>query len=359
MAFMRNLKDFTIELNKLKQEAIRDLSSHDLNHLRKVIWVNRLFIVIGYLTAWIFPNPISMVALSLHLTGSWTIVAHHICHSGYNNVPGVPERYKSKVFAMGIRRFLDWPDCFYPPAWKYEHNVLHHCYVNEYTDPDQISYRKTPAWLLKMPKLVKWFRFCIIVSLWKFQYYCFSTMQVFHEKKNYKHKLNFRKYLWPVMKKSILPYVLLHFVVIPLCFLPLGLDTTLFVLINRIGAEIITNWHTFFIIVPNHTGSDLALHDSHFKTKEGFYLRQITSTCNAKTGGFWNDYFHGYLNYQIEHHLFPNLPPSQYVKIQPKVEKICSDFNIPYVQESIFKRIKKMFNIMKCLHDMKVMRLKN
>ena len=40
-------------------------------------------------------------------------------------------------------------------------------------------------------------------------------------------------------------------------------------------------------------------------------------------GGDVNDFLHGWLNYQIEHHLFPDLPPLRYRQLQPKVKARC------------------------------------
>jgi len=36
---------------------------------------------------------------------------------------------------------------------------------------------------------------------------------------------------------------------------------------------------------------------------DDFYLRAVIGSANYKTGGDLNDFFHGWLNYQIEHHM--------------------------------------------------------
>ena len=67
---------------------------------------------------------------------------------------------------------------------------------------------------------------------------------------------------------------------------------------------------------------------------------------NYNTGGDVRDALHGWLNYQIEHHLFPNLPLSQYQKMQPKVKALCAKHNIEYRQESVFKRAKMTIELL-------------
>ena len=343
------LNGFTEEILALRKEASESLSRKDYLHLKKIIWVNRILLLLGFSTAWIIPNPLSMLAIGMALTGMWTIVAHHVVHGGYDSLVGIPKRYHSEVFAVGFRRLLDWPDWMYPSAWKYEHNTLHHYFVNEVLDPDQMSYRlaaKTSVLSKSKSKFTKILQIIIKISFWKCSYYAFNTMKAFTEKKEYQQDSNFKPYIASTYRHCILPYVAYHFVLLPLLFLPLGWHAALFVLINRFGAEVITNWHTFFIIVTNHTGSDLALQKNHFTSKGEFYLAQLTSSCDCMTGGFWRDYLHGYLNYQIEHHLFPNLPALQYVRLQPLVKSVCQKYQLPYIQEPLLQRAKKLFAIM-------------
>ncbi|MCL1127738.1 fatty acid desaturase family protein [Shewanella surugensis] len=339
---------FVDELLQLKKESYENISLVDYQHLRKIIWINRIFLLLGFSTAWIIPNPISMLFISFALTNMWCIVAHHVCHGGYNRIKGIPKKYHSQRFATGWSRFLHWPDWVYPAAWKHEHNVLHHLNTNESLDPDQISYRQKSSklsqnnWLSRILSMLSW---GLWVSLWKALYYAPNTIKAMNEKKNYSHIKNYVLYRREIILRCYLPYIVCHFIILPLLFFPLGWYAVLFVLLNRIGAEVITNWHTFLLIVPSHHGEDISLHNQHFNDRSEFYLMQIASTSNYHTGGFWRDYFSGYLNYQIEHHLFPDLPASQYVRLQPKIKRLCQRHGINYIQESIFKRIIKLYDV--------------
>lgn len=347
--FNDELDQFAEEMLAIRNAANESLSKKDYQHLRKVIWLNRILLLVGFATAWIIPNPISMFSMGIALSGMWAIVAHHVLHGGYDKISNIPKRYHSHLFANGWRRIIDWPDWIFPPAWKYEHNILHHFFTNEVLDPDQPSYRlaaKTSVLSQQKSKLFKIIQLIVKISTWKCSYYAFNTMKAYMEKKSYQQDGNFKKYRSITYRHCILPYISFHFILLPMLFLPLGWRACLFVLINRLGAELITNWHTFFIIVTNHTSSDLALQDKHFTTKGEFYISQIMSSCNFNTGGFWRDYLQGYLNYQIEHHLFPNLPASHYPKLQPLVKSLCLKYKIPYIQEPIFKRVKKLFCIL-------------
>ncbi|MEA1914509.1 MAG: fatty acid desaturase, partial [Campylobacterota bacterium] len=70
-----------------------------------------------------------------------------------------------------------------------------------------------------------------------------------------------------------------------------------------------------------------------------YYLRQIMGSVNYNTGSDFIDFLHGFLNYQVEHHLFPDKPHSFYQKMQPIVKDICKKHNLEYRQDSVFKRI--------------------
>ncbi|MEM9862403.1 MAG: fatty acid desaturase, partial [Myxococcota bacterium] len=136
-----------------------------------------------------------------------------------------------------------------------------------------------------------------------------------------------------------------HFVLAPLAFLPLGPWAAGSVAMNSLLAELFTNLHTFLIIVTNHAGEDLHRFDERMTDKAEFYRRQVVGSTNFKTGGDFNDFLHGWLNYQIEHHVFPDLPMRQYARLQPELKAICEKHGVPYVQESVWTRLQKTLAI--------------
>ncbi|MCB0337735.1 MAG: fatty acid desaturase, partial [Bdellovibrionales bacterium] len=62
-------------------------------------------------------------------------------------------------------------------------------------------------------------------------------------------------------------------------------------------------------------------------------------------GNDFVDYMSIWLNYQIEHHIFPELPMTKYRSIQPRVKALCQKHGLPYRQEHMFKRFWRMANI--------------
>jgi fatty acid desaturase len=144
----------------------------------------------------------------------------------------------------------------------------------------------------------------------------------------------------------MLPYGIVQFAIIPLLFLPFSAIAATNVFINVLMAEVITNLHSFLVIGPNHTGEDVMMFDTKAKGKGEFYLRQIMGSVNYPTGTNVLDFLHGWLNYQIEHHLWPDMAASQYQQAQPRVKAVCEKHNIPYIQESVFTRLRKTLDVM-------------
>ena len=61
----------------------------------------------------------------------------------------------------------------------------------------------------------------------------------------------------------------------------------------------------------------------------GWYVRQLSGSANIEGGPF----FHvasGNLGFQVEHHLFPDLPSSRYAEIAPQVKDVCERYGLPY-----------------------------
>ena len=100
---------------------------------------------------------------------------------------------------------------------------------------------------------------------------------------------------------------------------------------NLVLAELFTNMHAFVTIVTNHAGSDLYSFEDSVKPRSGsFYVRQIVSSVNYNYGSNFLDFLHGWLNYQIEHHVWPDLSMLSYQKGAPQLREICQKYGIGY-----------------------------
>ncbi len=344
------------DIRALRAEVDASLGEADAAHLRRIERWGRAATVLGLATCWLVPNPLSAVALSLGRSTRWLLM-HHVGHRGYDRVPGLPPERTSKAFAKGRRRFLDWFDWMLPEAWVFEHNVLHHSHTGEEADPDLLernaedSLRNT-----RVPLALRYVQLALLALTWRASYYAPETLASLRRKKRADGGLT-RAEWREVLLGSYVPYIAFHFLLLPAIFLPLSAWAAFSALCNSLMAEVLTNLHTFLVVGPNHTGEDLYRFDSKPANRGERYLQQVLGSANYRTGGDLNDYAHLWLNYQIEHHLFPDLPMLKYREVQPKVRALCEKHGIPYVQESVWTRAKKMVDVVVGLRSMRRLEL--
>ena len=65
------------------------------------------------------------------------------------------------------------------------------------------------------------------------------------------------------------------------------------------------------------------------ETRGQWYYRQLLGSSNF-TGGRWLHILSGHLSYQIEHHLYPDIPAHRYPEMAEQVQAICRQHNLPY-----------------------------
>ena len=352
-------KQLAKDIDEIKK-GIGNPTIDDFHHLKKVERWGRLSAFLGYAIAWMFPfNIAAALLISLGNISRWANVAHPVLHGAYDKVPGIPKRYTRKGFARGWRRIIDWMDWIDPRAWDHEHNKLHHYNLGEATDPDNIEINM--EWL-RNSSLPMWLRYILVITfagIWKPAYYAPNTLKMLgnverRRRGEPEHDTFLRLDAWSpfgndgylLWTRCYLPYIGFRFVLLPLLFLPLGMDAVSNVLVASLIAEIFTNLHSFLVIIPNHSADDIYRFDQPGKSRGEFYLRQIIGTVNYKTGADHIDFMHGWLNYQIEHHLFPALPLNHYQQMQSRVKEICRKHRLLYRQEGVFKRLRMTLDLM-------------
>jgi fatty acid desaturase len=354
------------------RETIGDATQEDFDHLLKLERWGRYSTYLGFALIFLvvildatsfelsnilfwFGGFAGAVLIATGNVGRWANVAHPILHGAYDKVPNIPYKYTKKGFAEGSNRYLDWLDWIKPDAWTYEHNIMHHYHLGEVDDPDNIE--KNLKWLhdLKIPMFFKYSAVYIFALTWKLTYYAPNTLRILENKARAKKKLDpithyeispFKKNGLALWKDYILPYGIFQFVLLPALMLPFGVEAALFAFMFVVIAEVIANLWSFLVIVPNHSAEDIYQFSTPHKSQGEYYLRQIMGSVNYNTGTDLIDFCHGFLNYQVEHHLFPDKPHSFYQKMQPIVKDICKKHNLEYRQESVFKRIFMSIDLM-------------
>lgn len=113
---------------------------------------------------------------------------------------------------------------------------------------------------------------------------------------------------------------------------------------RTLGANIVANglrsgW-AYIVIVCGHfvdgaekfTASVL-----HNETREHWYLRQMLGTANFEAGPVLR-FMTGNLCYQIEHHLFPDLPHNRYPEVAERVRAVFLAYDLPYTTGPLLRQ---------------------
>jgi len=102
-------------------------------------------------------------------------------------------------------------------------------------------------------------------------------------------------------------------------------------------ANLLRNLWAYLVIFCGHfpDGTQMFSPDVlQTETRAEWYLRQMLGAANFKAGPLLA-FSSGNLCYQIEHHLFPDLPSNRYAEIAVRVRALCDKYDLPYVTGSL------------------------
>ena len=106
------------------------------------------------------------------------------------------------------------------------------------------------------------------------------------------------------------------------------------------AANLLRNLWSYVVIFCGHFpdgaekfSADVLEHE----TRGEWYLRQILGTANFNAGPVLA-FASGNLCYQIEHHLYPDLPSNRYAKIAERVRAVCAKYDLPYTTGSLARQ---------------------
>jgi NADPH-dependent stearoyl-CoA 9-desaturase len=77
------------------------------------------------------------------------------------------------------------------------------------------------------------------------------------------------------------------------------------------------------------------------ETRGGWYVRQLLGSANIDGGPLFH-LLAGNLSFQVEHHLYPDMPSSRYAEIAPRVRDVCHRYGLPYNTGPFSKQLGKV-----------------
>ena len=127
--------------------------------------------------------------------------------------------------------------------------------------------------------------------------------------------------------------ILKDYILFPVLAGPSGRQT----LTATLAANLIRNVWTNAVIFCGHfpDGAEkFTREDAATETQAEWYLRQMLGSANL-TGGPIIDFMSGNLSYQIEHHLYPDMPSNRLAEAAVRVREVCDKYDLPYVAGSL------------------------
>jgi linoleoyl-CoA desaturase len=237
--------------------------------------------------------------------------------------------------------------------WKLQHNILHHTYTNVIDMDDDIDdkliLRFSPhtevKWYHKFQFIYAFLFYGILTAYWVFlkdflQYNKYIKKGVNKESKEQNRIILFKMILAKIL------YVV-AFLVIPLSILhmPAGSYVSGFFLMHFVAGLILTVTFQLAHTVENTTHP---LPDESGTIENNWAIHQMNTTVNFSRNNKLISWYVGGLNFQIEHHLFPNVCHVHYPAIAPIVKQTAEEFNIPYMEnESLLQAVNSHIRMLK------------
>jgi linoleoyl-CoA desaturase len=240
--------------------------------------------------------------------------------------------------------------------WKIQHNVLHHSFTNIDGHDGDI----TTIPILRFSPSQKFFKIHKYQYIYAWLFYSIMTINWFIHK-DIPQLLRYRKegrldskqnnrFGW-LMTELIMTKVLyaLYIIVIPIIVLDIPWWVTIlaFLTMQVISGLLLTTVFQLAHIMPN---SKFPSPDNLGNIKNSWAIHQLTTTTNFSPKSKILSWYVGGLNYQIEHHLFPNICHIHYKEIAPIVRKTAQEFGFPYNSEPTFiEAVKSHVRMLKML----------
>ena len=336
-----NLQDkpeFVKELRKRVNQYFKDnnISKHaDVNMVIKTVVMVSLYFVpmILLLTntvSGILPVLLMWVIMGFGMSGIGTSIMHDANHGAYSQNPRVNQLLGFIVNFVGG----------YHVTWKIQHNVLHHSFTNVHghdDDIDTFAIRLSPD---QDRKKFHRFQAFYAVFFYSLMTLYWMTAKDFINLISYNKEglvegqgLTLRKALiqvafhkvWYYALTLVLPLMLINvpWYITVLGFVIMHVICGLFLALVFQTAHVVENTSFF---APDEDGS----------LENSWAIHQVLTTANFGRKSLFFSWFIGGLNYQIEHHLFPNICHVHYKKLSPIVEQTAKEFNLPYHQYETF-----------------------
>ncbi|MGI8623430.1 MAG: fatty acid desaturase family protein [Solirubrobacteraceae bacterium] len=319
------LRDIGEAFDKLHSDVKASLGERDAKYIRSMIELQRRLAVLGRILTFgskYRPLQVSGAAvLSLAKILENMEIGHNILHGQWDwmNDPVI----NSTAW--------DWDSISPADGWKFSHNYVHHTYTNIRGMDRDLGYE-----IMRIDPHQKWHPVFLAQPVYNLLLMAFFEWGVaFHDVDagalltGRKPMLDARKTLKSIATKAS-RQIVKDYVAFP------ALSGRHFkrALVANLTANVVRNVWAHSIIFcghfPDQTYTFSFEHaDLESESRGQWYVRQLLGAANIDGSPFFH-VMAGNLSYQVEHHLYPDMPSTRYGEIAPQVRKICERYELPY-----------------------------
>lgn len=272
-----------------------------------------------------------VILMGIGEAGIGMSVMHDAAHSAFSNKQWINNILASTMYLLGSNKF----------NWKIQHNILHHTFTNIY-GYDQDIETKALMRLCNHAPLKKIHRFQYIYAFFFYGLMTLSKLvtdfgQLIEYNKNGITEEQNTKPNHELLKLIVIKIIYLSIIIgLPLLFTDFSIwQIFLGFAILHITAGIIMS--TIFQMAHVVEGTNQPLPDSNGVIKNEWLVHQLSATSDFARNNLFLNWYVGGLNFQIEHHLFPNVCHIHYIKIAPIVEQTAHEYGFNYNLKPTFR----------------------
>jgi linoleoyl-CoA desaturase len=271
------------------------------------------------------------ILMGIGIGGIGLAVMHDANHGAYSNKAWVNNLIGLSLNIVGGNAF----------NWKIQHNVLHHTYTNIHDVDEDIS----PRGVLRMAPQSPWKPFHRYQHWYAWFFYGLMTL-VWVIVKDFSRLIKYQKdglvqkqkasiaQEWIVLILTKIVYFG-YVIGIPLLLLPYAWWQIVlgFVIMHYVAGFILA-----IIFQPAHVieGTEYPVPDDAGNIENTWAIHQLHTTTNFANNSRWFSWYVGGLNFQVEHHLFPNVCHVHYRNISSIVQQTAKEFGLPYKSAPTF-----------------------
>lgn len=341
LRFIDNNKDkalFSSTLRKRVDGYFRENNISRYNNknmiIKSIVFLS--FYIIPFI-AILFFNPSNGLSLllwtvmGLSLSGVGMSIMHDANHGAYSA--------NQKVnYWMGNTLNLVGGSVF---NWKLQHNVMHHTYTNiaDYDDDiaDKLILKFNPhtkvKWYHKLQFIYAFFFYGILTIYWALLKDFIQFAKYTKQGVNTSTKKQNRIILTKIIISKIIYFGIffaLPVFVFKISFLKILLG---FLIMQFIAGLILT---VIFQLAHTVEGTSHPLPNENYTIENNWFIHQMNTTVNFSRHNKLLSWYVGGLNFQVEHHLFPNICHVHYPQISEIVKSTAEEFGIPYLENKTF-----------------------